>query len=216
MDHPAVALEPIFDKKNQFDKIINDLSRDGFSINKNALPAELSLALFNHLQQMHSEKFSLAGIGRGNSHKKRKDIRKDKICWITGTSQAGRDWIEWCEQLQTAVNRELFLGLRGFESHFAHYQAGDYYLRHYDAFRGEQNRVLTVVAYFNHNWNLSDGGELILYRSDEDELGIRVLPEMGTIAVFLSEEFPHEVKPTWRDRYSIAGWYRVTHFDPLL
>lgn len=27
--------------------------------------------------------------------------------------------------------------------------------------------------------------------------------------LFLSEEFPHEVLPASRERYSIAGWFRV-------
>ena len=36
-----------------------------------------------------------------------------------------------------------------------------------------------------------------------------VTPSFGTIVVFLSEEFPHEVLPAKRDRYSIAGWFRL-------
>jgi len=36
-----------------------------------------------------------------------------------------------------------------------------------------------------------------------------VLPQLGTLVVFLSEEFPHEVLAAQRDRYSIAGWFRV-------
>ena len=39
--------------------------------------------------------------------------------------------------------------------------------------------------------------------------GIRVAPAVGTLAVFLSEDFEHEVLPARRDRYSIAGWFRV-------
>ena len=34
-------------------------------------------------------------------------------------------------------------------------------------------------------------------------------PSFGSVAIFLSEEFPHEVLPATRDRYSIAGWFRV-------
>ena len=38
---------------------------------------------------------------------------------------------------------------------------------------------------------------------------ITVTPNFGTIVVFLSEEFPHEVLPALRDRYAIAGWFRL-------
>jgi SM-20-related protein len=37
----------------------------------------------------------------------------------------------------------------------------------------------------------------------------KVVPQMGTLVVFLSERFPHEVLPAHADRYSIAGWFRV-------
>ncbi|WP_370298268.1 2OG-Fe(II) oxygenase, partial [Pontibacterium sp.] len=86
---------------------------------------------------------------------------------------------------------------------------GAFYKRHVDAFRGEANRVLTMVVYLNPDWTADDGGELVLYTSDTDQEGIKVVPAMGTVVVFLSEEFPHEVLPAYRDRFSIAGWYRV-------
>jgi len=60
-----------------------------------------------------------------------------------------------------------------------------------------------------------DGGELALYHSDQSHNGersqsmLKVTPSMGTLVAFLSEEFPHEVLPTKRDRYAIAGWFRV-------
>jgi SM-20-related protein len=199
-----------------FNKIVDDLIRDGYSINPGALPNELCDGLINHLNQMQNEQFSLAGIGRGDDHLTRKDIRKDKICWIIGESAAGREWLEWAGKLQQEINRNLFMGLFSFESHFAHYQPGDFYLKHYDAFRGQQNRVLTVVAYFNRDWQEEEGGELVMYLNDDDTQGITVLPEMGTVVVFLSEEFPHEVKPASRDRYSIAGWYRVNNPNSLV
>jgi SM-20-related protein len=49
----------------------------------------------------------------------------------------------------------------------------------------------------------------VLYKDDADKEGVKVVPLMGTLVTFLSEEFPHEVLPAARDRYSIAGWFRV-------
>lgn len=111
--------------------------------------------------------------------------------------------------MQRFLNRRLFLGLFSFESHFAHYGPGDYYKRNYDAIRGEANRVLSVVVYFNADWTGADGGELVLYKDGYDNNGVKVFPLLGTMVTFLSEEFPHEVLPANRDRYSIAGWFRV-------
>jgi SM-20-related protein len=64
-------------------------------------------------------------------------------------------------------------------------------------------------VYLNSGWTGTDGGELVLYKDDFDREGIKVIPLLGTVVVFLSEEFPHEVLPAKRDRYSIAGWFRV-------
>ena len=69
--------------------------------------------------------------------------------------------------------------------------------------------MLSVVVYLNPDWGMDDGGELVIYTDDKVTDGIKVIPSFATIAVFLSEDHLHEVLPTQRDRYSIAGWYRV-------
>ena len=158
---------------------------------------------------MEDEKFDPAGIGRDQQLNLNELVRGDEICWITGESQAGRDWLQWTEEMQQYLNRRLFLGLFSFESHFAHYAAGDFYKRHCDAFKGEANRVLSIVVYLNRDWHEEDGGELVLYTSEDDQQGIKVIPSFATVVVFLSEEFPHEVLSAKQDRYSIAGWYRI-------
>lgn len=192
-----------------FALIADDLQAQGYSIRLGALPEALTSALLLHQHAMAEEKFTHAGIGRGDEYLKNTFVRTDEICWITGNTDAGSQWLDWASSLQRFLNRRLFLGLFSFESHFAHYKPGDYYKRHYDAFRGDANRVLSVVAYLNSGWTNVDGGKLVLYRDDHDKEGVNVVPLLGTVVVFLSEEFPHEVLPANRDRYSIAGWFRV-------
>lgn len=193
-----------------FARIADDLLQRGYSIQPTALPEHVANALYEHQQYLAKEKaYEDAGIGRGGDYLKTEFIRSDEIRWITGETNAGQQWNEWANKLQAFLNRRLFLGLFSFESHFAHYAPGAFYKRHYDAFRGEANRVLSVVTYLNPGWGNTDGGELVLYRDDEDCEGINVVPLYGTLVVFLSEEFPHEVLPAKRDRYSVAGWYRV-------
>lgn len=192
-----------------FSRIAGDLFAQGYSIQPGALPESLAQALFGHLQQMQSGQFAPAGIGRQRDHMTNRFVRTDEICWINGESPAGNAWLHWSSQLRDFLNRRLFLGLFSFESHFAHYRPGDFYKRHTDAFRGEANRVLSLVVYLNPGWTPQDGGELVVYRDQADTEGCRVSPDWGTLVTFLSEEFPHEVLPATRDRYSIAGWFRV-------
>lgn len=192
-----------------FGLIADDLVKQGYSVRPGALPESIASSLYAYQQFENDRKYVDAGIGRGDDYLKTEFVRTDEILWITGESEAGKKWNEWTAKLQRFLNQRLYLGLFSFESHFAHYPPGAYYKRHYDAFRGDTNRVLSVVTYLNPGWCNKDGGELILYKDEQDKEGLKVAPLYGTLAVFLSEEFPHEVLPAKRDRYSVAGWYRV-------
>ncbi|RTE67278.1 2OG-Fe(II) oxygenase [Amphritea opalescens] len=192
-----------------FEQIAEALYQQGYAVLDHALPDAICGALAQEVRDLPAERFRQAGIGRQEAYIKADTIRRDEICWIDNQTDAGRAWLEWADQLQQVINRRLFLGLFSFESHYAHYQAGDFYKVHRDAFRGQQNRVLSMVAYLNPNWQAADGGELLIYPSEGDTPLLRVVPEFGTLVVFLSEEFPHEVLPAQEDRYSIAGWYRI-------
>ncbi|PWK43597.1 2OG-Fe(II) oxygenase [Pleionea mediterranea] len=192
-----------------YEAIAEDLYRQGYSIRPAQLPHQLTFDLLTQLQSIPEHEFEQAGIGRETDLTINQFVRKDEIAWITGESMAGQQWLNWAAGLQQHLNRRLFLGLFSFESHMAHYRPGDFYKRHYDAFKGEANRVLSIVVYLNPDWQLDEGGEMVLYLNDDDQQGIKVTPGFATVVAFLSEEFPHEVLPAKRDRFSVAGWFRV-------
>ncbi|GHE20179.1 2OG-Fe(II) oxygenase [Halomonas urumqiensis] len=150
-----------------------------------------------------------AGIGRGNAHTLRRDIRGDVIHWLDRQSLAQRRYLDAMTELQRQLNQALFLGLFEYEAHFAHYPPGAFYRKHLDSFRGRANRVISTVGYLNSGWPADGGGEMLLFdpASPEREVA-RVRPEAGTFACFLSDTLPHEVLPTRLPRASIAGWFR--------
>ena len=154
------------------------------------------------------ENFTPAGIGRGEDQHRNNFVRTDRICWLDAGDPVDRSWLELMEQLRLTINRELLLGLFEYECHYARFPAGSFYKRHLDAFRGEGSRVLSVVQYLNPDWQPTDGGELGLYPKGVSG-GLCFPPAGGSLAVFLSEEFPHEVLRAARTRYSIAGWFRL-------
>ena len=108
--------------------------------------------------------------------------------------------------LQQTLNRELYLGLAELEWHFARYPAGSFYQRHLDQHRDQDTRAVTVVQYLNRDWTENDGGQLRIYLDAENQ--IDVTPHGGTLVVFLSNRFEHEVLPARRERLSLTGWYR--------
>lgn len=113
------------------------------------------------------------------------------------------------ENLRQNLNQQLFLGLFDYESHYAIYEQGAFYKKHLDALKGKSNRVLSTVLYLNKQWCAENAGELILYAADGKTVLESIQPKCGTIIIFLSEQFPHEVLSANKTRYSIAGWFRI-------
>lgn len=226
--HTLVDMTAIIDLNNDahnqndeilFSRISNDLANKGYSININALPLNLANQLFQHITSMSDASFEEAAIGRDHKHMKNAFVRSQKLSWIMGDSDAGTNWLMWADALKTYLNRHLYLGLFSFESHYARYSYGDFYKRHYDAFKGNTGRKLSIVVYLNRNWLPEEGGELVLYKDNQDNVGVNITPSFATVVVFLSSEFPHEVLRTNRHRYSIAGWFSpntttATRVDP--
>tara|TARA_R110002110_G_scaffold322294_1_gene534689 strand:- start:90 stop:755 length:666 start_codon:yes stop_codon:yes gene_type:complete len=191
-----------------FESIASGLEERGVVILPGVVPLDITSSLQQEFSRLGAPAFKRAGIGRGQAQSVNGFVRRDRIHWIDESSQYSSVWLDWADALRLYLNRRLFLGLFSFESHFAVYEPGAFYKRHIDAFRGEANRVLSVVVYLNQGWAPDQGGELVIYEDDGDH-SVKVTPEMGTLVVFLSEEFPHEVLPATRSRYSVAGWYRL-------
>ena len=185
-----------------FDAIIDAFYQHGWVWLPNFLSAELNNALL-HEAQFEAE-LTPAGIGRQNDHQLNQKVRRDATQWFDGNSTAQQHYLALMAQLQLVFNRRCFLGLFDFECHFARYQRGDYYQKHLDAFSGRSNRVLTTVSYLN---SVTAGGELALY-NEQNQLIDKFLPTAGSLVLFESERFPHEVLPAVDTRYSIAGWFR--------
>lgn len=199
---------PSADHEALFALIAQALRDKGYVVLPAALPVTVADSLLEYLAHLGDEKFHHAAIGRGESRVRNQFVRRDKITWIEPETGHAKEWHNWTGQLQQYLNRELLLGLFSFESHFACYEPGDFYQKHVDAFHGQSNRVLSLVTYLNRDWAPDQGGELVIYDEKDEEL-VKVTPGFGTLVLFLSEEFPHEVLKAERSRFSVAGWFRV-------
>ena len=198
-----------FSPEPVFERIATDISEKGYSIQPNAIDRSLAESLWIEVTGLGDDWFRRAGVGRANDYQLNRFNRTDSVCWIEGTSDPCRRWLQYSESLRHYLNRSLFLGLFSYESHYARYLPGEYYKRHLDSFQGDANRLVSTVLYLNPGWSPDDGGELLIYESGADESFARVTPSFGTLVTFLSEVFPHEVLPARRTRYSVAGWYRL-------
>jgi len=196
------------------DAIGDALTTRSWWVGEDALPPEATAALAAELDRLEDEdRLRRAGIGRETDYQIDRDIRRDRIRWLNRESPEQAAFLDFATTLRTALNRRLFLGLFEFEAHFALYAEGAFYRTHYDSFRGAANRVVSLVAFLNPDWQPEHAGELVLYadaqRDNETAEPVRIAPRAGTLALFMSEEIPHEVLPTRAPRRSIAGWFRL-------
>ena len=156
-----------------------------------------------------TEAMKNARIGRGSDTTRDRSVRRDKIAWMQGVTEHQAALFEVFESVRQGLNQRLFLGLKRFEAHYATYHAGDFYRKHVDSFQGRASRVVSLVLYLNEHWAATDGGALQVFNRDSElEICGSILPDMGRMAVFMSEEIPHEVLPANRTRYSVACWFR--------
>jgi SM-20-related protein len=192
-----------------FERLAEGIENQGYIVLPTALPTAVAEGLLDCLSRIEQREFRAARIGRGSHRKSNRFVRRDRIHWIEPALPGGRGWHDWLHRLREYLNRRLFLGLFSVETHFSLYREGDFYRRHMDAFRGESNRVLSLVTYLNRGWLPDQGGELVIHDPAGGEPLISVAPGFGTLVLFLSEEFPHEVLPTVRERYGVSAWFRL-------
>ena len=183
---------------------LEQIETHGYAIIENAIDSDLIFDLMTDCYRINPH-FSLAGIGRLNNLQIDNTVRKDKTYWFDGSSNAQLGYQQVMEAVRNTLNRTFFMGLFDYECHYAKYTQGDFYKKHVDAFKGRSNRVFTTVLYLN---SPEEGGELVIYKPKSKGIEIVIKPTAGTLVLFESERFVHEVLPAVDNRYSIAGWFR--------
>ncbi|MDY0248560.1 MAG: 2OG-Fe(II) oxygenase [Pseudomonas sp.] len=191
-----------------FARITDDLASHGWSQQTIFMPSDLTTELAKECHSRAQQgQLEPAAIGRGAAKIVHENIRGDHIQWLDAGHHVAVDrYLALMEQLRMAINQTLFLGLEDFESHFALYPPGAFYKKHLDRFRDDDRRVVSCVGYLNEHWLPEQGGELRMYLDNERIHDIT--PQAGTLMVFMSAQWPHEVLPATRDRLSITGWFR--------
>lgn len=197
------------------DPLLDDLAEQGWAIVANALPADLTLELAQECRARENQgALQPAGVGRGSAHGVQEGVRGDHIQWLEpGQCAAGDRYLGMLDDLRGQLNQALYLGLEDYEGHFALYPPGTFYQKHLDRFRDDDRRAVSAVFYLNSDWQPEQGGALRLYLADGRELD--VLPEAGTLVLFLSADLAHAVLPATRERLSLTGWLRRRGNSPL-
>jgi SM-20-related protein len=192
--------------------IAMELERAGYAVVQQFLSADDCAGLAAECRALHAAgQLRPAAVGHGAARRTHRDVRGDRTRWFDANALTPAQAVYWraMQNLRVELSRTLLLGLEELEAHYALYPPGAHYAPHRDRFRDDDARVLSSVFYLNPDWRESDGGALRLYLPESAPAAhVDTYPEAGTLVLFLSADFLHEVLPATRERLSVAGWFR--------
>ncbi|MEX5790754.1 2OG-Fe(II) oxygenase [Providencia hangzhouensis] len=149
------------------DKLIDSLSSQGWYVWDDFMSLQHIQTIKNSIPDTLQD----ARIGRGDTLQGNKSIRADQTVWLE--PEMGEpivNYLDKMEQVRQELNCQLYLGLRDFETHFCRYPNGGFYKKHLDNPRGQGRRKVTTVLYMNEAWQAGDGGELVVYDKENNQL----------------------------------------------
>lgn len=210
---PACPVPP--PGENALAAAMADLAAHGWARLDGWLPSDLRAELAADAERMDAaRRVAPAGIGRADLYAKEPDVRRARMAWLDGRSDAQARFFALAADLRLTLNRSLFLGLFEFEACYALYPEGGFYARHRDSLRGARNRLVSIVCYLNDDWSADWGGALRVFPPAPGEAAVDIAPHPDSVVLMLSEETEHEVLPTLRPRMALAGWWRVNASGP--
>ena len=205
-----VALKVMAEMTDKFECLIQGLLNDEYGIVEDFISPALVITLRkNLLERMSGGRMSQAGVGQNATFHENNAVRRDQISWIDDdhSDNSEEEYFRLLWDLIGYLNLTCYTGLNAFESHYAHYDTGSFYKKHLDQFKADSGRKYSIVLYLNDLWLEADGGELVIYRKDDQ---VSVSPMGGKVVFFQSDKNEHEVLPATRPRLSIAGWMKRT------
>ena len=211
LDPAIMHIMPSVNLQKPIAIILDQIAGQGYAVAKDFLSHKEVCALALAAKTLHASgemKKATTGLTRTITQ----PIRGDFIHWLEEdqASEAETPYLDAMEELQDAMNQHFFLGLFELESHFAIYPPGAAYQKHLDQFIGKDERKVSAILYLNESWQAQDGGALRMYLDKKDGSNfIDILPAAGTLVVFLSSDFLHEVLPAKRERISVTAWFRT-------
>jgi SM-20-related protein len=198
------------DSIKNFDALIDGYLLNTIGISERFLSDELSKNLSSTLLELYKEdKLKTAKTGNDNATNLNVLIRNDKIFWLDKIHNNASEnaFLQLIDRFVLHLNSTCYTGITSYEFHFAMYEEGSFYKKHFDQFKSNASRQYTMIFYLNPDWKIADGGELCVYFKDETTQ--KIAPTNGKSIFFKSSELEHEVMLSNAKRMSITGWLKI-------
>ena len=192
-----------------FDTLIDSFLENKVGIQENFIPNSLLLNLRNNILELQNQgKLKRAGTGSNSNKNALTNVRGDQICWLerTHNNASENQFLDILDTFIEYLNTTCYTGIKSYEFHYTLYEKGTYYHKHLDQFTNKDSRKYSLIVYLNENWQKNDGGELAV---ELDQETYKITPTMGKCVFFKSNEIPHAVLTTQKNRLSITGWLKT-------
>lgn len=191
-------------RTNDLEQLMQKVDEAGFGTI--SLPPEVCKTLLARFKDVEQEGL-LKSATITQSNDQSKTIRNDFTYWLEKEHHpTEKNLLDGLDQLLLSLKNYFRISLSHLECHFALYPKGHFYKKHVDQTAENNKRFFSFVIYLNQNWDESLGGKLVGFADDQKIF--EVIPHFGQMIVFRSD-IPHEVEPSFSERRSIAGWFRV-------
>lgn len=194
--------------ETDFEELIAGFIANKIGISEHFLSDELCQHLVANLLLLQKEEGLInAGVGNDALWKQNKLIRKDKIYWLDKKHNNVHEnaFFAKMDAFVLYLNQTCYTNITSYEFHYSLYETGDFYVKHLDQFKDDNSRQYSVVSYLNPLWEAKDGGELMIYQTNNN---LTISPTQGKTIFFRSNELEHEVLVTQERRMSVTGWFK--------
>ncbi len=189
-----------------FETLISSYIENKIGICNLFVSEKLGIQLKTNLLALHEKKLMIAA-GTGNVEKLVFDklVRSDSIYWLDRqhADKYENEFLDLMDDFISYLNLTCYTGITGCEFHYTLYEAGSFYKKHIDQFQNNESRKFSMISYLNKDWVVEDGGQLMIHQSNSEQ---EITPTNGKTIFFKSNELPHEVLVTNKQRVSITGW----------
>ena len=191
-----------------FEDLITGFLADGICISEHFLSDGMCEHLASNLLLLHEDdELKPAGVGNDRLLQHSQLIRKDRIYWLDKAHNDPYEnlFFEKMDAFVAYLNATCYANIKSYEFHYSLYEAGDFYIKHLDQFKDNASRQYSMISYLNPDWVGKDGGELLVYQTDANQM---IAPTQGKTVFFKSSKLEHEVLVTNGRRMSVAGWLK--------
>lgn len=223
MAYPTIDRTCCVSIQDLSDRILCDLDTRNFSVIDNFVDEHLAAQILSEIRKLYGESSSfqpgqLSQLKQkpGVAAEPQKNVRGDLVTWVDSASYPEMKYllaaVRLTDEIIAVMGNDQRLAACNIKSRSSIMVAcypgqGTRYKRHVDN-PSSDGRKLTTILYLNEHYDSSrDGGLLRIYKPDGSAF-YDIEPILRRLIIFWSDcRTPHEVLPSYRERFAVSVWY---------